>query len=201
MTKIQFLLSLNEKLSGLPQEDVEERLSFYSEMIEDRMEEGIPEEDAVAAAGTVEEIADCIIADIPLTRIAKEKIKPKRHLKAWEIILLALGSPIWLSILIAVIAVVISLYASIWSVVISLWAVFVSIAASGFGCVIGGIIFSFGEYTATGIAAIGIGFVLAGLAVFAFFGCRALTKGCVLATKKIACGIKSIFLKKEEHDE
>lgn len=39
MTKLQFLMALHEKLSGLPRE--EERLSFYSEMIEDRMEEGL----------------------------------------------------------------------------------------------------------------------------------------------------------------
>jgi uncharacterized membrane protein len=41
MTKLQFLMALHEKMSGLPREEVEERLEFYSEMIEDRMEEGL----------------------------------------------------------------------------------------------------------------------------------------------------------------
>ena len=57
MTKLKFLLSLHDKLSDLPQNEVEERLSFYSEMIEDRMEEGVSEEEAVSARGSVDEIA------------------------------------------------------------------------------------------------------------------------------------------------
>ena len=41
MTKIQFLLALNKALSGLPQDEIEERLTFYSEIIDDRMEDGL----------------------------------------------------------------------------------------------------------------------------------------------------------------
>ncbi len=197
MTKIKFLLALHEKLKGLPREDVEERLGFYSEMIEDRIEEGISEEEAVAAIGSVDEIAEQIIADIPLSKIARERIKPKRRLKAWEIVFLVLGSPIWLSILIAVIAVVFSLYVSLWAVIISLWSVFISITACGFSGIAVGIGFSFGDYTPTGIAMVGAGVVCAGLSIFAFIGCKALTKGCIWLTKKIALIIKSFFIKKE----
>lgn len=78
MTKLQFLLSLHNKLSGLPQNEIEERLNFYSEMIEDRIEDGLSEEEAVSEIGTVDEIAEQIVSDIPLTKIVKEKIKPKR---------------------------------------------------------------------------------------------------------------------------
>ena len=39
MTKQEFLAELRRGLSGLPQNDIEERLNFYSEMIDDRMEE------------------------------------------------------------------------------------------------------------------------------------------------------------------
>ena len=49
MTKLNFLLSLNEKLAGLPKNEIEEHLNFYVEMIEDRIEDGMPEEEAVAA--------------------------------------------------------------------------------------------------------------------------------------------------------
>ena len=92
MTKHEFLLSLQNRLSGLPQDDVEERLTFYCEMIEDRMEEGLSEEEAVSAIGSVDEIAAQIVADIPLAKIAKVKIRSKGRLKAWEIVLLVLGS-------------------------------------------------------------------------------------------------------------
>ena len=77
MTKVNFILELNERLVGLPRFEVEEHIGFYVEMIEDRMEDGMTEEEAVAAAGSIDDIAEEIIADIPLYKIAKEKIKPK----------------------------------------------------------------------------------------------------------------------------
>ena len=89
MRKQEFIDRLRENLSGLPTAETEERLDFYEEMIEDRMEEGISEEEAVAAIGSPDKIAAQIIEEIPLKKIVKEKIKPKRKLKAWEIVLLA----------------------------------------------------------------------------------------------------------------
>ena len=79
MNKQAFMANLRARLSGLPKQDVEERLSFYSEMIDDRMEDGLSEEDAVLQTGSVEAIAAQIIADIPLTKIAKDKINAKGH--------------------------------------------------------------------------------------------------------------------------
>ena len=198
MTKLKFLLELHDRLSGLPKNDIEERLSFYSEMIEDRMEEGLSEEEAVAAVGSVDEIAMQIISETPLIKVAKEKIKPKRKLRAWEIVLLALGSPIWLALLIAVFAVVISLYAVIWSVVGAFWSVFGAFCGVAIGGVAGGALFIALGKIPVGIAIIGAGVTLAGLAIFAFFGCLAATKGVVWLTKKVALGIKFCFVGKEK---
>lgn len=78
MTKLKFLLSLHEKLSKLPEDDVQERLSFYSEMIEDRMEEGLSEEDAVLAVGTVDNIASQIIAELVPDKSAVQKARAKK---------------------------------------------------------------------------------------------------------------------------
>ena len=127
MNKQEFLAELRKGLCGLPQDDIEERLTFYSEMIDDRIEEGLSEEEAVSAIGDVEEIVRQTAADIPLAKIAKERIRPKRQLKAWEIVLLALGSPIWLSLGIAAAAVILALYISLWALIISLWAIFASL--------------------------------------------------------------------------
>ena len=197
MTKLKFLLSLHDRLSGLPQAEVEERLAFYSEMIEDRMEDGLSEEDAVAAIGAVDEIAAQIVADIPLSKLVKEKITPKKKLKGWEILLLVLGAPIWFSLLIAVFAVIASLYASLWAMIVSLWAAFASLGACAFSGIVVGIGFAFGEHGLTGIAMIGAGMVCAGLAIFLFFGCKAATTGTLVFTKKIVLWIKNGFLKKE----
>ncbi len=197
MSKQEFLARLRKGLSGLPQDDIEERLTFYSEMIDDRMEEGLSEEDAVSAIGNVDEIVAQVIADIPLAKIAKERIKPKRRLKAWEAVLLALGSPIWLSLGVAAFAVILSLYVSLWAVIISLWAVFASLAACSVAGVAAGIGFAVGGNALSGIAMVGAGIACAGLAVFAFFACKAVTKGAVVLTKKTAIWIKNCFIKKE----
>lgn len=122
MTKYSFLEKLQGKLQDLPKREVEERINFYSEMIDDRMEEGLSEEEAVTAVGTVEEIAFQISEELRLGNPPKMK-KAKRKLRAWEIVLLVLGSPLWVALLLAVFAVVISLYAVLWSVNLCLWAV------------------------------------------------------------------------------
>lgn len=197
MSKQEFLAQLRKGLSGLPQEDIEERLTFYSEMIEDQMEDGVSEEEAVSTIGSVQEIVAQIVADIPLTKIVKERIKPKRRLNAGEIVLLALGSPIWLSLGIAAFAVIFSIYISLWAVIISLWAVFVSLAACSIGGVMACVIFTVGGNGASGVAMLAAGIVCAGLAIFMFYGCKAATKGTLILTKKMAIWIKNCFIKKE----
>lgn len=197
MTKQEFLAALRDGLSGLPQSDIEEHLGFYAEMIEDRMEDGLTEEEAVAAVGSVEDIAAQIVADTPLTRLVSVKIKPNRRLSAWEIVLLVLGSPIWLSLLIAVFAVALSLYVVLWSVVVSLWSVFVALAASALGVLVGGVVFLCYSYTSAGLVCIAASLVCAGLSIFAFYGCKAATKGGGWLTKKMALFIKTCFIRKE----
>lgn len=198
MNKQDFLTILRKGLSGLPKDEIEERLSFYSEIIDDRMEEGLSEEDSIRDLGTTDEIISQIVSDIPLSKIVKEKIKPKKKLKTWETILLILGSPIWASLLIAAAAVIFSLYVASWALIISLWAVFASFSASFLGGIIGGIILALNGNISTGIALISAGIVFAGLCIFAFFGCKAATKGTLIFTKNIAFLIKNRFIKKEE---
>ena len=78
MNKQEFLELLRKGLYGLPQEDIEERIAFYAEMIDDRIEEGISETEAVEAVGSVEEIVFQTVSEIPFAKIAKERIKTKR---------------------------------------------------------------------------------------------------------------------------
>ncbi len=197
MNKQEFLTQLRKGLSGLPQGDIAERLAFYSEMIDDRMEEGLSEEDAVSEIGNVDEIISQTVADIPLSKLVKEKIKPKRTLSAWEIVLLTLGCPIWLSLLIAVIALIFSVYIMMWSAVVCLWSMEASLIAVSLEGIVSAAVFVFKGNGLTGLAMLGVGIVCAGLSVFLFFGCKAVTKGILLLTKKIALGIKSLFVGKE----
>ena len=197
MNKSEFLGALRKGLHGLPQDDIEERLAFYGEMIDDRTEEGLSEEEAVSAVGAVNEIVAQTVADTPLAKIAKERIKPKRRLKAWEIVLIALGSPIWLSLAIAAAAVIFAVYVSLWAVIVSLWAVFVSLAVCAVGSVPMCIFFIAGGSGAQGLVTLSAGLVCAGLSILMFYGCKEVTKGILILTKKFAVWIKNCFMGKE----
>ena len=195
MTKQEFLAELRRGLSGLPQNDIEERLNFYSEMIDDRMEEGLSEQEAVDGIGSVDSVVSQILGDIPLSKLVKEKITPKKQLKAWMIVLIILGAPIWFSLAVAAVSVAFALYFSLWSIIVSLWAVFASLVICVPGGIAAGLVAFVSGGGLAGIALMGAGLVCAGLSVFAFFGCKALTKGTIALTKMVAVAVKRAFIK------
>lgn len=191
MNRQEFLVQLRKGLSGLSQDDIEGCLTFYSEAIEDRMEEGLSEEEAISAVGFVDEIVTQVVTETSLAKITKEKMKSKRQLSAGEIMLLILGCPIWLSLGIATVAVIFSLY-------ISLWAIFGSVIGCALGGIAAGFVFTLNGNGLSGIAMIGAGIVCSGLCIFMFYGCKTITKGILTLTKKTTVWIKNCFIKKEE---
>ena len=80
MNKAEFLNELRTKLNGLPQSDIEERVSFYTEMIDDRVEDGMTEEEAVEQIGPVDKVVETIVSEIPLSKIVKAKVKPQKKM-------------------------------------------------------------------------------------------------------------------------
>ena len=201
MTKLKYLLSLHDRLSDLPQDEVDERLNFYSEMIEDRMEEGIPQDEAVAGIGNVDDIAAQILSEAGMKehfniKAEDERKAEKKKPEALTIILLILGAPLWLSLLIGAASIVISLFASFWAIVASFWSVFAALIGTGVGGVVLGTLLALAEPLA-GIALISASMVCAGLSIFAFLGCTAATKGAVKLTKLTASCIKKLFSQKE----
>ena len=197
MNKQAFLDRLREGLAGLPEEDAAERRAFYGDMIDDRMEDGLSEEEAVAAVGPAEAVVEQVIAETPLPKIVRERIRPKRRLRGWEIALLALGSPVWVPLLIAAFAVLFSVYVVLWALIVSLWAVWISFIAGALGGAAAGAAYLAAGKAPQGLFLIGAALVLAGLSIPLFFACKAATKGAARLTKKIARGIKSLFLGKE----
>lgn len=196
MTKQEFLSRLTEGLSGLPQDEVEERLAFYGESIDDRMEDGLSEE-AVAAIGPVEGIVAQTLDEIPLPKLVKERVRPKRRLRAWEIVLLAVGSPLWLALGIAAAAILFSVYVVLWALVVALWAVEVAFFVGGLAAMAVGVVFFAHGATPQGLITFGSGLLLAGLGLFLTVGCVSASKGAARLTVKIARGIKSLFIRKE----
>ena len=215
MTKQEFLAQLQSGLCALTESDAQERLNFYSEMIDDRMEEGLAEEDAVSQIGDVQTIINSILAEIPQksTESAEEQApkqlitkvdkpthhketskKEKKHMEPWQILLLVLGFPLWFPLLISAFAVVISLIAVLWSMVGTLWgALFGTLAGVGLGVTLFGLGCIITGKWVVGTALFGAGLACAGLAVFAFYGCIYTTKGAAWLTKSTFVGIAKLF--------
>lgn len=196
MNKSEFLAALREKLNGVPEDDINKSLDFYAEMIDDRVEDGMSEEEAVEALGSMEEIIAQILSEVSLPKLVKEKVKPKQALKAWEVVLLVLGAPIWVPIVLALCSVVLSAYLAVWMMIISLYVLDLSVALSGLALI--GL--AFGALIQSNFAVFGMmfgcGLILMGLSVLLFFGFNLVTKGILWLSKKILIGIKGLFIKK-----
>ena len=178
MTKHEFLSALRERLSGLQAEDVDATVAYYREMIEDRVEDGLTEEEAVAALGPLEDVLASVLSDLPPMR--SERAEPKRSKRSgsgWIVLLLVLGAPIWMSLLIAAAAVVLSVCIALGAVVLSLYTVlvaFAAVAASGIAAVFP---LAFSGNIAQGLLLLGTGLVFAGLTILWFFPCKLCAKG------------------------
>ena len=201
MTKKEFLSRLSARLAGLPAHELAERLDFYAEMIDDRMEEGFTEAEAVAAVGDMDEIVSQILSETPLVTLAREKIKPRHRLATWEIVLLAVGSPIWAALLIAAIAVLFSLAVTAFAVILSLfvtvWACFAACAGAALGGLFAGAVQLVRGYAAAGFATMGASLISAGAAILLFFGALGLTKSGARGSKRFLLWLKSRFIGKE----
>ncbi len=203
MTKLDFLYELREALGVMPREDIERYVDYYSEMIDDRIDDGMSEEDAVAEIGSAEDVAAKILGE-PAPKTLKEETpkekapKRERGSSPLAITLIILGFPVWFPLVISAIAVLISLIAVLFSLVISVWAVETSLWGCAIGCLIsGGVSFICGRVP-TGLMLCGIAVFSAGLSVFMFYACKAATKGSARLTAKIFLTIKNLIVRKEE---
>ncbi len=121
--KKKFLKELRRRLRTLPKEERERTVSYFEELIDDAVEEGKTEEAAVADLGNPAEIA----ADI----LGEANIPKKKKLSAGTIVLLVVGSPIWLSLLVAAVCIVFSVVIALYSIVLAILVTAVALVVSG----------------------------------------------------------------------
>lgn len=123
MTKHEFLSALEHKLSSLPESDRKRSILYFEEIIADRMEEGLTEEEVIAEMESVDEIARGILSEAAEDAVAAEKEPRKvKGYPLWLVILLAvLASPIWLPVLISIAAAVFSIYLVPWCFILVLY--------------------------------------------------------------------------------
>ena len=194
MNKTEFLLSLEQKLVALPQNEIEVTQGFYSEMIDDRIEDGMSEENAVAAIGDIDAIVQNTLLELPLPALMKAKMQPKAGLKIWEIVLIVLGFPLWFPLVAAFFVVILSVYVSVWAVIISLYAAVAAFALSG---VTGIFSLLFAQSFPAGLMMFGLSLICIGIGVLAFFGVTKLSIWLISLTGRFLRWVKSLFIKKE----
>lgn len=197
MNKQEFLKALSDRLQGIPKEDREKSLEYYSEMIDDRTEDGLTEEQAVKAMGNVNEIADKIINDTPIEKLIRKKVTPERKLSALEIVLLTIGFPIWFPIGISLIAVAFALYLVLWVLILCIYIIAFAFAVSGIASIIALFMSIWSGQILWGLFLLGCGMVLLGLAIPILIEALRVTFGCISLTGKLFKKLKSSLAKRK----
>ena len=96
MNKREFLAKLEKALAQLNREERKRQLDYYEEMINDRIDEGMSEEEAVHRMGTVQGVAAKILSEA-----SPEQMKKKRKISVLGWIGIVLGALILITAVLA----------------------------------------------------------------------------------------------------
>lgn len=201
MRKNEFLQELKNRLNDMQPNDVEKTLSFYAESIEDRMEEGIPEEEAVAQLGSVDRIVREIRAEQSLPSMVISRVKESRERtknKGLWMALAVIGFPFWFPVLITMASLLFAGYITLWALIVSFAAIDVSLAAASVYWLVSAVAIGISESALVGIATAGIALCIAGGSLLLFPAVAALLKNSGRLTGKFYKNVKQkLFGKKE----
>ena len=199
MSKSEFKQYVSDRLSNYPKDEVDKWIEYYDEMIDDAIEDGKTEDEAVAMLGDADNVVTSIKVELPLSTLvrttAKEEVS-KRKGNTLAIVLLILGSPIWGSIAIVFLALLLTFYLVIWSIIVACWATVAGIGVLGIGSIFCSVFMivngTFGSvliYLGVGVIALAI-LMLAGLAMVH------VTRFLIKGTAYVIRGVKrSLFTK------
>ena len=109
MDRKQFNQALRSHIKDLPEDEIAKSLGYFDEMIDDRIEDGMSEKEAIADLGNVRDIAEKIKSEEPLLTKVKGKLGLPKDITPWGWTLIIVGSPLWLAIGVTLIAVPLSL--------------------------------------------------------------------------------------------
>lgn len=177
MNKQEYINRLNELLACLSADHRLESISFYEEVIDDRMEDGMTEEQAVAALDAPGIAAEKILDDLPAVPRVVVKTRRKSRALLWGAAII--GSPLWVALALAFAATVLGIYLCIWLLAACIWV----IAIGGILCLPLGTLLAFWGIEAgnTAFALWGFGSGLVGSALGALCA-----RGAFAASKQLA---------------
>lgn len=165
MNKEEFLQTLDQRLQTLPQSDRERSVHYFSEIIDDRMEDGMSEEEAVADLESIDAIVEDILNEREEAEVSST-IQPSktRRFPLWlTILLLVLGSPVWVPLFLTAISVATTLYLCLWIILACVYLTAVSL-------VFGGVAGFFAVFSAAGVYGAPAAVFLAGASFFCIGG-------------------------------
>jgi len=194
MTKQIFLDGLRAALASLPAPEIEKTLAYYEEMLNDRIEEGMSEEEAVASMEPVEILASRTINDTPIMHKAVRKAQKSGVSTALLIILAIIGFPIWFPLLCTIGAVIFAIIAVLFAVIITLIALVIGLGFGGIAAVIGAFVYV-GSTGLSTLFIVGAGLLIIGIAILLFFPVMYLIKAIWAGIKAICRKISSWFRK------
>lgn len=188
MNKAYFLDSLEQNLGSLSREERFKFISYYDEIIEDYIEDGYSEKDAVKKVGDPLIVAQNILKE---PREKKVKVLSKSG-KIFIGFLIILGFPLWGSLLLTGILLILSGYIIIWCLpfttgtfaVAGLYASLVSIIGSPF-------LFKEGTYLV--VTQFGIGILVLGLSILSGIITIAIAKQFFKVTIRFTQKVISLF--------
>lgn len=175
MTKNNYLKQLRRALKRLRREERHRSLQYFSELIDDKMEEGLTEEEAIAQLESVEAAALRILEE------ARVQGQLKRQLTAWETAILILGFPIWFPLLLTAALVLATIYLLVWVLISALFLCSISLGLAGVAGVLTLFIFIWSNPVAA-FAALGTGLAAAGLGIASFIPLLYLSKAYIRVT-------------------
>ena len=199
MTKQEFLSKLERALGKLPHAEVEQALAFYDEAISDRMEDGLSEAEALAGLGPVDEIAAQIAAETP--PIPRAIARANTGSRTLNIVLLAVFSPIWIPIVLALAAAALAVYVAIWAVIAALWAVDAVLVLMPFAGLAALASTLGGGMPLPGVFVFGLSLVSSGFGLVASFAVFWASNLLFRATRTFARWIASLFVRVSGKDD
>ena len=132
MTAAEYLYDLRRRLKQLPQQEIDEAMSYYEEYFSEVGPGG--EAELINRLGSPAQVASTIISEYAMKDMSGQGETPKNRsgIKTmWIVIIAVLASPIAIPIAIALFAVVFSILVTIFSVLFSLLAASLAMVIAG----------------------------------------------------------------------
>ena len=191
MNKQEYLARLRAALACLPEGEIEESVAFYTEMIDDRVADGLTEEEATAQLDDPKAAARAIVADLPVVPRTVVRTKQRNRALYWTLVIL--GSPLWLTLLLAAGMLVLAGLLTIWCLILGLWLLAAGLLAGGpLGIGVCLWALAVGQ-PAYGVFELGSGLLCFGLGLFCLHGAVAASKTLMQVSRQWIAKAKAPF--------